>query len=298
MRSDATPTKVLGGFGLKTAAAVAIVAGAAAWALWAMLGTPSAKDLAAPNVAVAGEAVASGPPKTTAVSPRSPTESSAQAAQVVLAAAGYWPPVTSPEDRDEWARRGLVQRLLTPTSLADLEWMRRNAYPRKGDVENPDVVALDHLVRNGDPRTERDRMNYAANALAAHYFNLDDPRWREYVDRAPGPFTEMLRLIDSARAWDKARNDYVATSRLTRSMLAAQYYGEVGASDIFTGFRGGPPMVSLADVSSAMQDIAVQTQLMNAAGARIGIAPYVPTSRPAPPWSLPPCNPTTPRPGC
>jgi hypothetical protein len=204
---------------------------------------------------------------------------------------GYYQALVDAADESRWRSLGVVERTLTPTSLEDLYWMQRHLYPKREDVERPDVNAMKKIIAEADFRRERDRVIYAANSLAAHYFTRNDPQWREFAGQSAGPFPEVLRAIDSARAFDQSAKDSAAASALLRAILTAQYMGEVDLVEMFRGFRGGVPSVPIADAAELQREIARSVQQANRFYAKWGLAPMLPSPRPSPPWLTSACDP-------
>lgn len=258
-------------------------------------GIPSSTPIAHDEAAMqsAADAASNGPAPPSAAR----AESNTSAGTSPVADQPFFP-IRNDFEAGEYLRRAHpLERILTPSSIEDQQWMQKWQYPRLEDIDRADWRALEAeyagLQADGRPPGQT-RHSYVANVLAASKYRAGDPGWAEWANRSLSPFARALELsaaLEAFRADPRGTNGLTGRSNqetLNRAISRAFFWGErahamdlgftaSASSSFHTGldrFTPGIAMQGLADL-----------ERLNVHARRHGQPPLQFDPRPSPPWS-------------
>lgn len=185
-----------------------------------------------------------------------------------------------------------LERILTPISSEDQQWMERYQYPQLADIQTADWRELERqwetMPPDGRP-SGQNRHTYVANVLAAAKYRAGDPTWREWAERTTSPFSRALLMADAAERFKLDPSDQDALRDLNRWWPRAFATGErayaiqlAEQASRIPRFYQGYHRFSPADAMAGIAEI----EKMNAYRQSRGLPPMVFSPRPAPQWTL------------
>lgn len=186
-----------------------------------------------------------------------------------------------------------LERILTPISTEDQQWMERYQYPQLADIQTADWRELEKqwetMPPDGRP-SGQNRHTYVANVLAAAKYRAGDPTWREWAERATGsPFSRALLLADAAERFKLNPRDQDALRDLNYWWPRAFAMGErayaiqlAGQAARLPGFYQGYYRLSPDDAMAGIAEI----ENINAYRQSRGLPPMTFEPRPAASWTL------------
>ena len=165
----------------------------------------------------------------------------------------YFPIAISSE-----ARRSLplLERLLTPRSAVDQQWMLQVGYPKLADIDG--TVSDEQLRDLADDFVGRGPDAYAANVLAVRLMRRGDDRWRELAHRNAeiSPFLARL-LLDFELA--QTRPNRVSVAEFNRLAMRAMVLGDTEVGRAFERSFDHTPWNTLA---ATMDELAAANQML------------------------------------
>ena len=185
-----------------------------------------------------------------------------------------------------------LERILTPISFEDQQWMERYQYPNLSDIQSADWRELkrqyETMPSDGRPMGQN-RRAYIANVLTAAKYRAGDHTWRDWARRTTSPFAHALLTADAAERFKRNPRDQDALRDLNYWWPRAFATGErayaiqlVEQASRSPGFYEGYHRISPVGIMSGYTEI----ERRNAYLRSRGLPPMTFEPRPAASWTL------------
>jgi hypothetical protein len=185
-----------------------------------------------------------------------------------------------------------LERILTPISLEDQQWMEKYQYPKLSDIQSADLRELERQYETVAPDGRpigQNRRAYIANVLTAAKYRAGDPTWRDWAQRTTSPFAHALLTADAAERFRRNPGDQDALRDLNYWWPRAFATGErayaiqlAGQASQSPSFYQGYHRISPAGIMLGYAEI----EKRNAYLQSRGLPPMTFEPRPAAIWTL------------